>query len=127
MDTAGAQRRESQRGQASVELLGVLPAVLLAALAAWQIVLAGHTAWLAGNAARVAARAEVVGRDPGAAARSALPAHLRRGLIVRTRGDGRIDVRVRVPIVVRRRRVAAAGGGIGRAAASDEAPPRARR
>ena len=101
MDTAGAQRTESQRGQASVELLGVLPAVLLAALASWQIVLAGHTAWLAGNAARVAARAEVVGRDPGAAARSALPAHLRRGLIVRTRGDGRIDVRVRVPIVVR--------------------------
>ena len=58
MGTAGAQRTESQRGQASVELLGVLPAVLLAALAAWQIVLAGHTAWLAGNAARVAARAE---------------------------------------------------------------------
>jgi pilus assembly protein CpaE len=100
MDTAGAQRTESERGQASVELLGVLPAVLLAALASWQIVLAGHTAWLAGNAARVAARAAVVGRDPGAAARSALPAHLRRGLIVRTRGDGQVDVRVRVPIVV---------------------------
>ena len=93
MGTAGAHRTESQRGQASVELLGVLPAVLLSALAAWQIVLAGH-------AARVAARAEVVGRDPGAAARGALPAHLRRGLIVKTRGDGRIDVRVRVPIVL---------------------------
>ena len=100
MGTAGAQRRESQRGQASIELLGVLPAVLLAGLAAWQIVLAGHTAWLAGNAARVAARAEAVGADPGAAARRALPAHLRRGLIVRGREDGRIDVRVRIPIVV---------------------------
>ena len=101
MDTARAHRTESERGQASVELLGVLPAVLLAALAAWQIVLAGHTAWLAGNAARVAARAEAVGRDPEAAARGALPTHLRRGLIVRERGDGRVDVRVRVPVVVK--------------------------
>jgi hypothetical protein len=100
MGTVGAQRTESQRGQASIELLGVLPAVLLAALAAWQIVLAGHTAWLAGNAARVAARAEAVGRDPDDAARGALPSHLRRGLVVKGRGDGRIDVRVRVPIVV---------------------------
>jgi pilus assembly protein CpaE len=101
MATARAHRRESQRGQASIELLGVLPAVLLAALAAWQTALAGHTAWLAGNAARVAARAEAVGEDPGAAARGALPAHLRRGSIVRGRGDGRIDVRVPVPIVVK--------------------------
>jgi hypothetical protein len=101
MAIARAQRTESQRGQASVELLGVLPAVLLAALAAWQIVLAGHTTWLAGNAARVAARAEAVGADPNAAARGALPEHLRRGLIVRRRGDGRIDVRVRVPIVMK--------------------------
>lgn len=101
MATARAHRRESQRGQASVELLGVLPAVLLAALVAWQIVLAGHTAWLAGNAARVAARAEAVGNDPGAAARGALPAHLRRGLIVRGSDDGRVDVRVRVPIVIK--------------------------
>lgn len=101
MDSAGGQRKQSERGQASVELLGVLPAVLLAALAAWQIVLAGHTAWLAGNAARVAARAEAVGGDPGRAARGALPEHLRRGAIVKERGHGRVDVRVRVPIVVR--------------------------
>jgi hypothetical protein len=100
MGTAGAQRKEFERGQASVELLGALPAVLLAALAAWQIVLAGHTAWLVGNAARVAARAEAVGRDAEAAARGALPAHLRRGAVVSVRPDGRIDVRVRVPIVI---------------------------
>jgi pilus assembly protein CpaE len=101
MGTTEAQRRESERGQASVELLGVLPALLLAVLAAWQIVLAGHTAWLAGNAARVAARAEAVGRDPGAAARGALPVHLRRGLIVTGRDGGPVEVRVRVPIVVK--------------------------
>ena len=58
------------------------------ALAAWQLILAGQASWLAGNAARVGARAEAVGADPEAAARSALPAHLRRGLRV-SRRDGR--------------------------------------
>jgi hypothetical protein len=100
MATPRAHRTETERGQASIELLGALPAVLLAALAAWQLALAGHTTWLAGNAARVAARAEAVGRDPQSAARSALPAHLRRGLIVRDRDDGRVDVRVRMPVVI---------------------------
>ena len=47
MRTPGAQEREPERGQASVELLGALPAVLLVALAAWQLVLAGQAAWLA--------------------------------------------------------------------------------
>jgi hypothetical protein len=101
MKTAVAQRRDSQRGQASIELLGVLPAVLLAALAAWQFALAGHSAWLAANAARVAARASAVGADPGRGARTAVPAHLRRGLIVKSRAGERIDVRLRVPLVLR--------------------------
>jgi pilus assembly protein CpaE len=100
MDTARAQRTESERGQASVELLGALPAVLLIALVAWQLALAGHAAWLAGNAARVAARADAVGADPARAARGALPARLRRGLTVAERGGGRVDVAVRIPVVL---------------------------
>ncbi len=100
MRTPGAQEREPERGQASVELLGALPAVLLVALAAWQLVLAGQAAWLAGNAARVGARAEAVGADGHAAARGALPVHLRRGLQVTGR-DGVVSVRVRLPIVMR--------------------------
>ena len=67
MDATRAQRTESERGQASVELLGVLPALLLVVLVAWQFALAGHAAWLAGNAARVAARAGAVGADPARA------------------------------------------------------------
>src|SRR4051794_23906333 len=92
----------SERGQASVELLGAVPAVLLAALVAWQLVLAGHTLWLSAQAARVAARAEAVGRSPTAAARSALPRSLERGLDVDRRRAGGVTVHVRIPMVVRR-------------------------
>ena len=99
MRGAGAQRKDPERGQASVELLGALPALLLVALAAWQLMLAGEASWLAGNAARVGARAEAVGADPEAAVRSALPAHLRHGLRV-SRRDGAVTVRVRLPIVM---------------------------
>jgi hypothetical protein len=91
-----------ERGQASVELLGVLPGVLLAGLVAWQLVLAGHTLWLTSQAARVAARAHAVGRDAKAAARSALPRSLERGLRVRRRREGGVRVEVRVPFVLRR-------------------------
>jgi pilus assembly protein CpaE len=93
--------RGPECGQATVEFLGVLPAALLVILAGWQLALAGQALWLSGNAARVAARAQAVGRDPLVAARSALPSYLRRDLVVR--GDGeRVSVRVAVPLLVDR-------------------------
>src|SRR5438034_10989887 len=98
----GPRVLRSQAGQASVELVAVVPFVLLAAAIAWQMALAGQTAWLCANAARVAARAEAVGRDGRAAARSALPSPLRRGLEVSRRGGGAVRVRVRIPVIVRR-------------------------
>jgi hypothetical protein len=90
-----------ERGQASVELVGVLPCVLVAALVAWQLVLAGHALWMGSQAARVAARAHAVDRDPEAAARSALPRSLERGLRVHRRREGGVRVDVRVPFVLR--------------------------
>ena len=96
-----SRRLRSQSGQASVELVGALPFVLLAGLVAWQIALAGHTAWLCAQAARAAARAEVVGRDAETAARSALPRSLERDLRVEAPGDGSVRVRLRMPLVVR--------------------------
>jgi hypothetical protein len=92
---------ERERGQASVELLGTLPAVLLVAALVWELALAGHTAWLCANAARAGARAAVVGRDAAAAARSALPRSLRGGMTVDAREDGSVRVRLRVPLLVR--------------------------
>jgi pilus assembly protein CpaE len=91
-----------ERAQASVELVAAVPAILLIGLVAWQLALVGHTAWLCANAARVAARAAAVGRDPAPAARSALPEHLERGLEVERRREGGVRVRLRVPLLVRR-------------------------
>lgn len=89
----------SEDGQATVELLGTLPALFAALLIAWQLALAGHTLWLTAGAARVAARAELVGEDPRAAARSALPDGLERGLEVEQLSGGGTRVRVPVPFV----------------------------
>lgn len=91
----------TENGQATVELIGIAPALILAGALAWQLVLVGHTAWLAAHAARAAARAQLVGADPRAAARSALPATLERGLEVRSTDRGAVRVRVPVPLVHR--------------------------
>ena len=106
-DGAGAMRgipsitSRGERGQASVELVAAVPFVILAFAVAWQLVLTGHTAWLCANAARIAARAEAVDRDPEKAARSALPRSLERGLDVERRRGGGVRVRMRVPILAR--------------------------
>ena len=91
---------ENERGQASVELLGSVPAVLLVAAVVWQLVLAGQAAWLCANAARAAARAQAVGRSAPAAARSALPRSLERGMRVDDRGDA-VRVRLQIPLLLR--------------------------
>jgi TadE-like protein len=93
-------RVRQETGQASVEMVATLPAVLLVGLLAWQLALAGHAAWACANAARVAARAAAVDRDAERAARSALPRRLERGLRVRELDSGAIDVRVRVPLLL---------------------------
>jgi hypothetical protein len=94
-------RARSQAGQASVEAVAVVPLVILAGLVAWQVVLAGHTLWLAAGAARAAARADTIGSSPERAARSALPATLERGLAVERLRDGGVRVAVRVPLLLR--------------------------
>ena len=90
-----------ESGQASVELVAVVPFVLLVGAIAWQLALAGHAAWMSAHAARAAARADSVGADVAPAARSALPRSLERDLEVRRLREGGVRVSVRVPLLLR--------------------------
>ena len=84
------------RGQASVELLGAVPVVLLLGLVLLQLLAVGYAAVLAGNAAESAALAIADGGQAAAAARDAVPGWSRAGMRVTVRG-GRVEVRMRPP------------------------------
>src|SRR5919107_4737933 len=107
-----------ERGQATVELVALLPLVALLAGALWQAAVAGQAVWLAGSAARAAARASAVGADAGAAARRALPARLESGLVVTRVGDGGVRVTIAIPAIVGDAHV---GGVSARARLQDQA------
>lgn len=93
-------RVRAARGQATVELVALLPLLGALVALAWQAVVAGEAVWLSGAAARAAARAGAVGADALAAARHELPGSLARGVRVHSQGDGRVAVSVAVPAVV---------------------------
>jgi hypothetical protein len=90
-----------EEGQASVELVAVLPLVLLAGAVAWQLALAGDAAWMSAHAARAAARADAVGRSPEGAARRSLPRSLAPGLQVRRLRGGGVRASLRVPLLLK--------------------------
>jgi hypothetical protein len=92
--------RRSDSGQATVELVALLPVVLAVLAVALQALLAGQAVWEARVAARAAARAHAFGADAKAAARSHLRPRLERGLRVRTWTGGDVRVSVRIPSVV---------------------------
>ena len=79
----------------------MVPALILAGLIGWQLVLVGQTLWLCAAAARTAARADVVGLSPGRAARSAVPRSLRRGMSVERTDGGALRVELRLPVLLR--------------------------
>lgn len=85
-----------QHGQASVELVAALPALLLAGLLSLQLLAAGYALTLADGAAEAGALALAAGEDGGRAARSALPGWARERVEVGVDG-GRVDVRLRPP------------------------------
>jgi hypothetical protein len=85
-----------ERGQASVELVAAVPALLLAALLALQLLLAGYALTLADGAAEAGALALASGRPAGEAARAGLPGWARDDVEVAVR-DGSVTVRLRPP------------------------------
>lgn len=88
--------RRGESGQASVELLGSLPALLLLGLAAFQLLAVGYSAVLAGNAAEAGGLALAGGADARDAARSAVPDWSRARMRVDVNGDV-VRVRMRPP------------------------------
>ena len=83
-----------QRGQATVELVALLPLLLAVACAAAQVLLAGAAGEFAGHAAEAGAVALLQGADPEAAARDAVPGWSRGRVEVDVSGDAvRVAVR----------------------------------
>lgn len=85
-------------GQATVELVGMLPLALLVALATGQLLAAGAARELAGNAAEAGAVAMIQGLEPADAAREALPGWSKDRADVHVTGR-RVRVRLR-PVAV---------------------------
>ena len=84
------------RGQATVELVAALPALLLAALVALQLLAAGYALTLADGAAEAGALALAAGGSAAAGARGALPGWAEEDVAVVVEG-GRVTVRLRPP------------------------------
>ena len=94
-----ARAHREQRGQASVELAGVLVWLLLAALFVWQLLLVTWAFNQASNAARTASRADGRGGSAVKAGTDALSPGLRDHAKVQMAGE-KATVKVRIPIVV---------------------------
>lgn len=94
-------RDTRERGQASVELVVLLPLIAALAAGVWQLALMGQAAALAGSAARAGARAAAAGGDPVSAARAALPRGWSQRIELRRSAGGPLVVRLEVPSVTR--------------------------
>jgi hypothetical protein len=80
-------------GQATIELVAALPALLLTALVALQLLAVGHAVTLADGAAEAGALALASGGSAADAARDALPGWAEDDLTVSIRG-GTVTVRL---------------------------------
>ena len=88
------------RGQASVELIAVIPLLAVFVLLAWQAFVAVRSITLASAAARAAARAVAVADDPRAAAVRGLPSGFGGRLKLERLSSGAIRASLPVPLVL---------------------------
>ena len=88
--------RRAKSGQASLELVGALPALALATALAVQLLLVGYSVTIADGAAEAGALAGATGRDAERAARQALPGWARARSEV-SAASGRVRVELRPP------------------------------
>lgn len=86
----------AERGQATVELVAAMPALLLAGLVALQLLATGYSMALADGAAEAGALALASGGSAAEAAREALPGWAEDDVSVEVEG-GTVSVRLRTP------------------------------
>lgn len=92
--------RRGERGQATVELVLLVPLLAAVSIAVFSVLAAGRAREQAASAAHGAAIALIQGRDPRAAARAVLPAGERDRLQVAVTGSRvTAQVRPRVPLL----------------------------
>jgi hypothetical protein len=89
-----------ERGQAAIELVAAMPALLLAAIVALQLLAAGYAMTLADGAAEAGALALASGSPAAEAARGALPGWAADDVAVAVEG-GTVTVRLRPPSPLR--------------------------
>lgn len=106
---------EDESGQASVELVAVLPLIAGLLAVVLQAVLAGEAIWSAQSAARAGARAHAVRGDVERAARGALAERLEHEMSLRVLPDGGVRVSVPIPALI--------GGDLGRVSGSARMEP----
>jgi hypothetical protein len=87
---------DDERGQAAIEVLAGIPALVLAGLIALQLLAAGYSLTLADGAAEAGAMAIATGRQATPAVREALPGWARQRVRVEV-DHGRLVVRLRPP------------------------------
>ncbi len=92
--------RRRDGGQASLELLGILPLLFLGLLAALQIAFTVSAVEATTTAARAAARATSTGASADAAARAAVPGWVAQRMTVVVQADGVVAITSRIPIIV---------------------------
>jgi hypothetical protein len=89
-----------EHGQAAVELVAAMPALLLAAMVSLQLLAAGYALTLADGAAEAGALALASGGSAAGAARAALPGWAEDDVAVSVRG-GTVTVRLLPPSPLR--------------------------
>jgi len=90
-ESRAASAARGQRGQAAVEVIAALPALVIVGLIMFQLLALGYSAVLVGVAAEAGGLALALDRDPTTAARAAVPGWSRARMRVDV--DGR-EVRV---------------------------------
>lgn len=88
-----------ESGQASLELIAAIPALILAALIALQLLVAGYALTLADGAAEAGALALASGVPAKAAVREALPGWADDDTAISVHG-GEVSVRLRPPSLI---------------------------